>query len=325
MTVLLLGLLSLPARRILEASTPSPVIAPAPAQAPKRLFGAYVDPWHLGEWSSHVGVAPQLVAKFESFSQDRTIDAFLQEVQNQGVTRAMVSWEPWKPVPAQLGPQRQAQPQPGYRNIDVATGSQDAYIRRFARSLAGFHGVVYLRYAHEMNGFWYPWSSDPPAYVAAWRRIVRIIRREGARNVRFVWSVNPNLYESRGAWLRKLRRYWPGRGYVDVAGSTMINFGGAKDYTVSRFEPRLRELRRVFREPVFLTETNTDRADRVSWLRGLRRMLERAPWIRALAWSQLPSRGKAQNAANVGDMSWSVTSDPRSAALLRAIARDGSR
>ena len=41
---------------------------------------------------------------------------------------------------------------------------------RFARSLARFPGTVYLRYAHEMNGYWYPWSRDArgvPLGVAA--------------------------------------------------------------------------------------------------------------------------------------------------------------
>ena len=47
---------------------------------------------------------------------------------------------------------------------------------RFARSLARFPGTVYLRYAHEMNGYWYPWSRDPAAYrvgVAADRAALR--------------------------------------------------------------------------------------------------------------------------------------------------------
>ena len=64
----------------------------------------------------------------------------------------------------------------------------------FARSLAGFHGTVDLRYAHEMNGTWYPWSHDPIGYRRAWRHVVRVFRAAGAANVRFVWSPNPSLY-----------------------------------------------------------------------------------------------------------------------------------
>jgi hypothetical protein len=235
----------------------------------------------------------------------------------------MVSWEPWKPVPARLGWRRQAQRQTGYTNADIAAGAHDAYITMFARSLATFDGVVYLRYAHEMNGFWYPWSADARAYVRAWRRVVRIVRR-AAGNVRFVWSVNPNLYESRAVWLRNARRYWPGAAYVDVAGSTMINFGGVKNYRVGRFEPALSALHRAFGKPVFLTETNTERVGRITWLDDLAGMVGRESWIRAVVWSQLPSRGAVQRRGLTGDLGWTVSNDRAAAKALRKVARNGT-
>ena len=199
------------------------------------------------------------------------------------------------------------------------------YIKRFARSLARFKGIVWLRYAHEMNGYWYPWSHDGPAYVSAWRRIVRLFRAAGARNVRFVWSVNANLYEPRDVWLRNARKYWPGSRYVDAVGSTMIDFGGAKDYPVARFAPRLRTLHEEFAKPIVLAETNTEYAGRVKWLRDFRQMLRRMPWIRAVMWSQLPSRGKAHRAAGTGVVDWDVQRDPPAAAELRRIIEDGVR
>jgi hypothetical protein len=233
----------------------------------------------------------------------------------------MITWEPWKPVPTSLGPYAQYQPQPGYRNGDIAAGAQDSYIVQFARSLATFHGVVYLRYAHEMNGYWYPWARGPRRFVQAWRHVVGIFRETGARNVRFVWSVNPNLFEPRAKWRRRLRLYWPGREYVDAVGSTMINFGGRRNYGVRRFAPRLRTLRKLYRKPVFLTETNTAYRGRVRWLRDLRRLELRSGWIRAIVWSQLHSRGKEQM-NDAGDVNWDVRHDPAGAAALRRIARD---
>ena len=145
-----------------------------------------------------------------------------------------------------------------------------------------------------MNGYWYPWSRDARAYRWAWRRIVRLFRVAGAHNVRFVWSVNANLYEPEAVWRRTARRYWPGSRYVDLVGTTMIDFGGDKDYAVARFAPRLRALHREFGKPIVLAETNTeyDGARRVA--ARLRAMLRGMPWIRAVMWSQLPSRGKVQ-------------------------------
>jgi mannan endo-1,4-beta-mannosidase len=320
-TLLMLTALALPAKRVLDAP-PRPALADADPTAATRLFGVYVDPWHVDDWAHDVGATPQLVAKFEAFSNGRTIDAFVDEAERQGLHRLLVSWEPWKPVPTFLGIAAQFRPQLGYRNDDIANGWQDAYVHRFARSLARFHGVVYLRYAHEMNGFWYPWSHDARSYRRAWRHVVRVVRRAGADNVRFVWSANPSLYDPQRAWLRRLRRYWPGRRYVDVVGSTMINFGGQKNYSVQRFVPRLRALHRVYRKPVMITEANTDYAGRIVWLRAFRRMLRATPWIKAVAWSQLPSRGKA-HLAGVGNLGWNVRNDPRAAAEVSAIVEDG--
>jgi glycosyl hydrolase family 26 len=298
------------------------VAASSDAPHSTRTFGVYVDPWNVDDWARQVGASPQLVAEFEAFSRNRVIDHHLREAERQGIRQLMISWEPWKPVPTSLGTYQQYLPQPGYRNGDIARGVQDEYITRFARSLAGFQGTVYLRYAHEMNGFWYPWAHGPRQYVQAWRRVVSIFRRVGAGNVRFVWSPNPNLFQRRAEWIRKLRRYWPGGGYVDAVGSTMINFGGSTDYRVARWVPRLRDLRSRYRRPVMLTETNTAYRGRVRWLTDLRRMLRRSPWIRAVVWSQLTSRGKAQK-KNAGRVDWDVKQDPPAAAALRKIIRDG--
>jgi hypothetical protein len=288
------------------------------------VLGAYVDPWHVDDWARDVGAAPQAVAKFEAFSRRRTLDHYAAESRRQGIRRLMVSWEPWTPVPSALGVAAQAAPQPGYRNIDVARGAQDRYISAFARSLARYPGIVYLRYAHEMNGYWYPWSRDSRAYRWAWRRIVRLFHVAGARNVRFVWAVNANLYEPPAVWQRTVRRYWPGRRYVDIVGSTMIDFGGTKDYPVRAFAGRLRALRRSYRKPVVLAETNTEFHGRVAWLRDLRAMLRGMPWVTAVMWSQLPSRGKVQQ-RGTGLVDWDVRRDPAAAAELRGIIEDGLR
>ena len=326
-TMLILALLALPAKSVLDhgvAGRAPPRAAPRPAADPRRVFGAYVDPWHVDDWARDVGAAPQAVAKFEAFSRRRTLDHYAGESRRQGIRRMMVSWEPWTPVPSALGVAAQAAPQPGYRNIDVARGAQDRYIAAFARSLARYPGIVYLRYAHEMNGYWYPWSRDAEAYRWAWRRVVRLFHVAGARNVRFVWAVNANLYEAPGVWRRTLRRYWPGRRYVDFVGSTMIDFGGTKDYSVRAFASRLRALRRSYRKPVVLAETNTDYRGRVEWLSDLRAMLRDMPWVTAVMWSQLPSRGKVQQ-RGTGNVDWDVRHDPAAAAELRRIIDDGLR
>jgi glycosyl hydrolase family 26 len=315
--VLLLGL-TLPAVAVHRRLVRPPTL-PVPTA---RAFAVYVDPWHVDEWAASVGAQPTIAATFEAFARKRTLINFTSEAEHRGIRSILVSWEPWKPVPTRLGLYKQSYPQPGYRNVDIANGMQDKYIRRFARQLATFNGIVYLRFAHEMNGFWYPWSWDARNYRRAWRRIHRLVRQAGAWNVRFVWSANPNLYEAQAPWLRNLELYWPGRAYVDYVGSTMINFGGDKSYAVDRFAPRLTSLHRIYGKPVVLTEVNTQYGGRVPWLRDLRRMLRGMPWVKAVAWSQLPSRGAA-HLSRAGDMNWDVKRDPASASILRGLIDDG--
>jgi hypothetical protein len=331
-TAVILALLALPAKQAFdrpgagEASANAEKVLPwsPPAPHPRRVFGAYVDPWHVDDWSRAIGAAPQAIAKFEAFARNPTLEEWTAEARRQGVHRMMVTWEPWATVPVSLGLAAQSRPQAGYRNLDIAGGAQDRYITRFARSLAAFPGTVYLRYAHEMNGYWYPWSYDARGYRAAWRRIVRLFDAAGASNVRFVWSANPNLYEPASVWLENLRLYWPGRQYVDYVGSTMIDFGGSKNYPVARFAPRLRMLHEEFGKPIVLTEVNTEWRGRVVWLRRLRLMLRGMPWIRAVMWSQLPSRGNAHRPSD-GLVDWDVQRDPTAAAELRNVIVEGTR
>jgi hypothetical protein len=116
----------------------------------------------------------------------------------------------------------------------------------------------------------------------------------------------------------------PGRRYVDLVGTTMIDFGGTKDYPVRSFAPRLRTLRRLYGKPIVLAETNTETRGAAGWPRDLRHLLRRMRWIRGVYWSQLPSRGKVQQ-RGTGVVDWDVQRVPEAAARLSAIIRDGVR
>src|SRR5919107_5661994 len=102
-TLALLAALTLPAKHALSGR-PQPTVAArfVPAPDPHRVFGVYVDPWHVDDWSRAIGAAPQAVAKFEAFSRNRTVDNYAAESRRQGIRQMLVSWEPWTPVPAAL-------------------------------------------------------------------------------------------------------------------------------------------------------------------------------------------------------------------------------
>lgn len=48
---------------------------------------------------------------------------------------------------------------------------------------------VHLRFAHEMNGSWYPWGQQPEAYVAAFRRLADAVH-DRAPGTAMLWAPN---------------------------------------------------------------------------------------------------------------------------------------
>jgi hypothetical protein len=100
--------------------------------------------------------------------------------------------------------------------------------------------------------------------------------------------------------------YWPGRSYVNAIGTTMINFGVAgHTHPVSKFIPHIELMHRLLREPVMLTEVNTERSGRVAWMLQLASFAARTPWLKAIVLSQLPSFGAAQFATR--NLTWNVS------------------
>ena len=97
--------------RLLAVSAALAATAAPSAEAAK--LGAYVDPWHVADWTAKVGAAPQFVGRFEAFSRGTTVDEFLRESERQGLRRVLVTWEPWRPVPADRGVGEGFREQPG--------------------------------------------------------------------------------------------------------------------------------------------------------------------------------------------------------------------
>jgi hypothetical protein len=288
-----------------------------------REFGIHSDPWHVDEWADAVGARPSMVMEFEQWHRDRVIDDHFAEARRQGLDSFMVSWEPWEPVSASLGKAAQYADQPAYNNAAIVDGERDDYIRAFAESVASSGLAVYIRYAHEMNGDWYPWSRDPENYVLAWRHIVDIFRAAGASNATFVFSLNASIWIDDDEWLEGAEQYWPGDDYVDLVGTTMISFGGRKDYTVAEFAGRLDLMHETYGKDIIITELNTAAEGRVKWLTDLRTWLAvDAPWVTGVVLSQAESRGQIQLGAQVGDLSWNVTTDPETQPVIRGLIED---
>lgn len=109
--------------------------------------------------------------------------------------------------------------------------------------------AVIVRFAHEMNGSWYPWGQQPHEYVATFRRVAHAVRLAPAS--RILWSPNegggypfdgPHNARSGSADFAALDTngdgkitmaddpygpYYPGDAYVDWVGLSLYHFGEA--------------------------------------------------------------------------------------------------
>ncbi len=249
-------------------------------------IGAYVPP---APWESmdavrnlerSIGRRLDLVHVYKSWGDpwgryhDQTIrELTLATADNR---RVLITWEPWV--------QSQGVNQPNFSLANLAAGMHDSYMRSWAYGLRDFPGIVYLRPMHEMNGDWYPWAgggvnnNSAMDYIAAWRHMHDIFRREGVRNVRWVWSP----YALDVPEKNKFEAYYPGKEYVDILAFDAYNWGVQNDNSVHLGEQRWKDVDELMLRPyqrltkigpqaVWLTEVGSaeEGGDKAGWLREL--------------------------------------------------------
>ena len=238
----------------------------------------------------------------------------LREDQPVGIHAEMFTWQPWQPPTRGVSVKQQERAQHKFSNQAIAAGKWDHYITQWADAVRAFRHIrVYIRFGHEMNGTWYPWSLDPHEYVLAWQHIWNIFQQQRVTNARFVWSADfgEGPPDSPG-WETNLMAYWPGRKYVNDIGTTMINFGGSDSHTVDQFTERINYVHDLLKMPVMLTEVNTDQQGRRRWMLDLARYLGQTSWVNGVVWSQQPSYGAGNMVT--GNMKWQVWHDRSSRA-----------
>jgi len=134
----------------------------------------------------------------------------------------------------------------------IAAGTYDAYLRSYADSVRAFGGPVVIGFGHEMNATWYSWGYRhvrPSVFVAAWRRVVRLFRAQGADNVTWLWTINADL-PSTGP----IASWWPGAQYVSWVGIDGYYYRQS-DTFANVFGRTISQVRMLTRKPVLLSET----------------------------------------------------------------------
>ncbi|MDC3726294.1 glycoside hydrolase family 26 protein [Rhodococcus sp. Rp3] len=230
-----------------------------------------------------VGAAPGAVLWFVDFLSPPPVGA-LDIVRASGAD-PIVTWEPW----LQRGDG--TYDRTSITMADIAAGVHDDHLYRWADELTAWGGTVYLRFAHEPNGDWYPWGpaggTPPETYVAAWRHVHELFASEGAENVRWIWTVNvPHEGSSPIAPL------YPGDDHVDVVGVDGYNWGTTRPWSrwqspEELFGPTFDELGRIAPgRPVAVTEVASAEAggSKPDWIRDLVGYLDSHPAATTFVW-----------------------------------------
>ncbi len=168
---------------------------------------------------SQSGVYPAIVgAYFDFFSQPQNLKIFLDAVHAKGCV-------PYVTLDPKHFSSTNDLPEQKKFLAKIIQGEFDAKLMEMAQVLRDFKFPVLFRYAHEMNGDWYPYGgggdangdgiADGPAnYVSAWRYTHDLFMRNGTVNL--LWIFCPNAEDFPAVPGNRPFRYFPGSNYVDL-------------------------------------------------------------------------------------------------------------
>jgi mannan endo-1,4-beta-mannosidase len=247
-----------------DADAPVAVTA-APRSFPPagKKFIGIMSGTGVGDWSTlnafiaAVHVQPSVYEFTQGWAVNQFNKAAIDLVAARGML-PLISWEPWDYADTAPGAQTEGD-QPAYKLSNIADGRFDGYIRSWAEGVKSLRYTIAIRFAHEMNGNWYPWGmqdlngNTPAQYVAAWRHVHDIFTQVGATNVIWIWS--PNVAYPGSSPLAAL---YPGDQYVDWVGlSGYYGTPGMNTYESfdQIFDQTIGQLRAITAKPVVITET----------------------------------------------------------------------
>jgi len=205
---------------VAAALTPSA----AAAQTPSVYWGAYLDgapfdPSIIDRFEADAGRKESIVFWGEPWQINGAMQPFqtveFETVRSRG-SIPMIGWNSWGSTNIN---------DPNWSLAKVYDGTYDAYITSWAQSARAWGHPFFIRFDHEMNGWWYPWSEQKNGnhagdYVKAWRHVVNIFRSVGATNATWVWTVNTTSDVA-----TPLPDLYPGDSYVDWTAMDGYNWG----------------------------------------------------------------------------------------------------
>jgi hypothetical protein len=238
----------------------------------------------LASFEQMVGRDVSIANWYVDFTTPEFDAASATAIADQGIT-PMITWQPMDsnlPNPVD---------QPGYTLESIINGSWDGLLTTWAKEIASWGRPIMLRFAHEMNGNWYPWDEGVNGnasgqYVQAWRYVHELFHKNGATNVEWVWS--PNVDYSGSTSLAEL---YPGDGYVNFVGIDGYNWGTSQSWSSWQtpqqvFDPTITDLHSFTHKPIILTEVSSAEkgGSKARWIARFFAWLKATPSIAGFVW-----------------------------------------
>jgi Glycosyl hydrolase family 26 len=210
---------------------------------------------------------------------------------------------------------------------EYIAGVHDAYVIQEAQEAKALGVTILMRWGHEMNGNWYPWSGSdnggadagaaggPAKYIAAYQHVHDLFVSQGATNVVWIWCINVADVPAE-PW-NHWTSYYPGDAYVDWVGLDAYNWGTSSsccvwqtftDLVATPYQDY------VGKKPMMLPETASAElgGDKAGWINDMHTALKTEfTGIQAVIWFDINK-----------ETDWRINSSPTALAAYRSMALD---
>lgn len=232
------------------------------------------------------------ISNIYSLFQDDFPINLLKNVNHNSI--AVITWEPFDKVDKN-------------QSIlpEITSGKYDEHILKFALDAKKFRHKIILRFGHEMNGDWYPWSGfsnnkSPNLFIQSFRKIHKIFKNQKINNVIFAFSINGNDVPH-DDWNR-FENYYPGDDVVDLISIDSYNIP-QNPLSPKRLleEPYERAIQSFPKKPIIIGEigSSSKKINKTQWIDKLFEVIpHRFPAIKAIIWFDIDKEedwGVSQN------------------------------
>lgn len=175
---------------------------------------------------------------------------------------------------------------------NILKGEWDTYIQKWVEGAKNYNKPLMIRWGHEFNGNWYPWSiakngQSAEKYVKTFRYVHDKFTKSGVTNVQWVWCLNTDSVPNQ-EW-NDFTLAYPGDQYVDWVGIDGYNWGAAGEWKgFDRiFQKAYLTCVEKYNKPIMIAEfaSSPKGGDKAKWIEDLSTTIpEKFPAIKAILW-----------------------------------------